>query len=108
MSTLLQFGEIGGIEPLAIDLLYDLAVGLGLGARLYPIGIGVEVLPVLLGGLAARVRQEVHESVLGLRRVLRHPVADALHSVLVEDADRVVAETRLESVELSLEARVRA
>ena len=50
--------------------------------------------PILLGGVAAGVRDDVDQRVLGGRRILRHPIRDAGHAVLLENADRVIAEAR--------------
>ena len=43
-----------------------------------------------------------------VRRVLRHPVRDARHVVLVEDLDRVIAEPALERLAASRRRRVGA
>src|SRR5262245_62929061 len=52
--------------------------------------------------------QDVDERVLRQRRVLRRPVADALHGVLVEDTTRVIAEPLVEIRKLSVGRRIGA
>src|SRR5438128_10269112 len=52
--------------------------------------------------------QDVDERILRLRRILRDPVADALHGVLVEDAACVIAKALLKLWQLAFRRRVRA
>src|SRR5690349_9706027 len=54
-STLLDLREVRGIHVDRIDLFDDLAVGLGIGCDLLPLGVVAEIVPVLLGLLAAGV-----------------------------------------------------
>src|SRR5436309_8479267 len=57
MSTLFDLREVGWVHENAVDLLDDLAAGVhfGVGRDLLPLGVGAELLPVLVRGLAALV-----------------------------------------------------
>src|SRR3954464_6539390 len=77
MSTLFDLREVGRIHVNGDHLLDDFAVGLRIGRNLLPLRIIAELLPVLIGGGAALVGDDVDQSgVLAL--VLRNPVPDTL------------------------------
>src|SRR4029079_10818146 len=79
LPALLDRGKVSRVHEDAFDLRYDRAVHLRLGADLLPLGIVLERGPVLHRLFATGMLQDVDQRVLRLRRVLRHPVADALH-----------------------------
>src|SRR6185437_8062842 len=59
----------------------------------HPLGVGGEFGPVFFGFLHAGMRQNVDQRV---RPVFGNPIADGLHPMLLEDGDRVIAETGFE------------
>src|SRR5205807_5268701 len=84
----------------------DLAVSLGGSRDLLPFRVVMEGSPVLVGGFAAGVRDDVNEGGLGFLGVLGNPVADALHAVALEDSNGVVAEARFEGFQFAGITRV--
>src|SRR3981081_906179 len=78
------------------------AVRLRFGLHLLPFRIGLESSPILLRFLPARMLQYVDKKVLGIRRIFRRPVTDALHVVPSEDRVGVVTEARFQSIHFAL------
>ena len=80
----------------------DFTVGFGrLPGDCLPLRILREFRPVLFGGIAAIVRQDIDERVFRAGRILRRPIADARHPVLFENRERVIAKARLEGGQAS-------
>ena len=72
---------------------------LTMNRNLLPHRIGAERRPVGFRGLAARVRDHINERALVRRAVLRHPVADIRHAVLLEYLHGVFAEALVQGVQ---------
>src|SRR5688572_2264936 len=83
-----------------LDLLDDLPGLLRFIARLVPIRVGTELLERLVARGPVGEGEDVNELVLPIV-ALRHPVADVLHPVLLEELRRVVAEAGVQRVELA-------
>src|ERR1035441_8086259 len=107
-SRLLKLGEVGWAHVDRFRLLHDRPGGFGFLLHLLPFGIGAKLGPVLGGGFAAGMGHELDHGVLGSLRVLRDPIADALHVVALEDGDGVIAEASLESLQFAIVAGVRS
>src|ERR1700693_5554324 len=101
-STLLQRRKIGRIEIHGFHLLDNLAVLLGFGGNFQKLRIFAELGPVLLGGGAAGMSQQIDQRVLGEFRIFGNPITDALDAMSFEGFNVVVAEIGLESFELAL------
>ncbi len=80
-------------------MIHQLAIRLRCFRGLLPIGVGHERRPVLQAFFLAGMLQNVDQRVIFV--VLRNPVTDALHVVPVENLDSVVAEARLQVVQLA-------
>src|SRR5215218_8954301 len=105
-SSLLDRREVGWIEEDRFRLVDDLAVLLGVRLGLDPLRISLERRPILFRVLATRVGEQVDDRVARERRVLRDEIADAGDVVLGEALDRVLAEARLQRLELPWRRRV--
>ena len=79
----------------------ELAVFFGLRSDGLPFFVILEGFPVCGRGFAARMLEDVDERVGFCRVVGGHPVGDALHVVLGENFDGVVAEAGEKGVELA-------
>src|SRR6185295_16369042 len=101
MLTSLHWRVVGRIAEDRFHFRDDAAVDLRLGRHLLPLLVGAEISPRLLRRLAARMLENVNQRVLGIGRILRRHVEDALHAVLVEDADGVIAEALVQFDELA-------
>src|SRR3954470_23692193 len=73
MSTLFNLGEVGRVHVNRDYLLDDFAVPFGTGGRALPLGIVAELLPVLVGGGAALMGDDVDQRGV-LAFVLRTPI----------------------------------
>src|SRR5678815_254757 len=88
---LLERRKARRIHEVAVDMLCERTVSLGVSLHLFPFRIGLERSPILPGFITARVFQNVHKKVLRVRRVFRTPKANTLHVVSPEDSVGVIA-----------------
>src|ERR1017187_8579563 len=101
-STLFQLGEIGRVHVYRLRRFgEDRAVFLGFGGDLLPFRIRPELRPVLLGRFQAGMHHDVDQRGFRFLRIPWDPVAYALNSVALEDFDGVVAEARLQGLQLA-------
>ena len=98
----IQRRVVGGGQEYRVYLGDNPAVDLRFRRHLLPLGIVLERRPALLGGLAALVREQVDELILGGRGVHRREIDDVGHPVLLEDAQRVIAEAGVQLAELAV------
>src|SRR5579864_230771 len=91
------------VDRLYVLAVHEHAVRLALSLGLLPLGVAAERRPRLLRGLSAGERQQIDQRiVLAIFLLLGNPEADDGHSMLTEQRIRVVAEPRVESLELAL------
>ena len=91
---------VGGLQENGLGRFgEDLAVLLGFGGGLFPLGVGDESFPGCFGGVAAFVFDNVDEGVFRFLVVGGNPVAEGFNAVFFEEGDGVVAEAGVEGVE---------